>query len=898
MTTPSKRPVRLVGASGSALLLLTGLSAGACLLLWRAGPAEARPQPPAPARGEAAARPRTDQYGDPLPEGALVRFGSVRDRAACADCVLSPDGKTLATSGGTLFELSTGRPVRYLEPTDDSVGVSDVCFSPDGELLAGVGVAYEWKGLGHFYVDREAHLYVWDGGTGRVLRRIPSVVDKTSGKGPRTYCVAFGPTGKEVLLFIRSGELRSFDVSTGKQRWKVDTDGGAWICDTMFAVRSPGGQLLAVPERDTQKAVLLLSTATGACVRRIAVPRLVRGFRFSPDGRTLAVRVDDAHVFLYDVKSGKERISFWLAPAIPGRNYGDQPVPYTDKRYREWLSDVAFSADGRTLFAWTSDGSILRRDAVTGAARPPLVPRSGAPCDGTAGRLLVTPDGRTLVAVGVKGDGIRRWDLTTERVIAAVDGFKYFLRSRLSPDGRRVAIGDDAGRLELCEASGRTLRVLRKAGMPVTGLCWSPDGSLLAVDQTNTTLWETASGRALRVFGTEDESKLPNGGDASVSLLAFSPDGRFLLTCTPLDKWTLRCREVSTGKEAWNREAYGPTAVFSQDGKTVAAFYSDAQPSEGVATLDAGTGAVRAATEFERERVNPHEQFVISPDGDWWAVHPYETWIEIRDRRTGVERKRLQGPKNAYCWVCTPSPDGKWIVSGWDDGSFHIHEVATGRDLFCRKGHRGSVCDVSFNAGQRTALSSSNDGTSLLWDLHQPTAARSAGSASLWNDLASEDGAVIYRAIWELCDNPGPAVALLREKLPPAAPALEKAVQRLVGDLDSDSFRQRERAERELAALGPGIVSRLKQLLAAADSPEVRRRLEKLVSVKAPEPGPEDFRRQRAVQALELAGTPEARTLLAEWAAGLAGAPLTVDSRAALERLRRTDKQTSTPGKP
>src|SRR5205085_7234604 len=65
----------------------------------------------------AGAEPRLDAHGDPLPEGALFRLGTVRFRHAggitCS--ALSPDGKFLATASGTsivIRDVETGRPVQ------------------------------------------------------------------------------------------------------------------------------------------------------------------------------------------------------------------------------------------------------------------------------------------------------------------------------------------------------------------------------------------------------------------------------------------------------------------------------------------------------------------------------------------------------------------------------------------------------------------------------------------------------------------------------------------------------------------------------------------------------------------------------------------------------------------
>jgi hypothetical protein len=77
--------------------------------------------------------------------------------------------------------------------------------------------------------------------------------------------------------------------------------------------------------------------------------------------------------------------------------------------------------------------------------------------------------------------------------------------------------------------------------------------------------------------------------------------------------------------------------------------------------------------------------------------------------------------------------------------------------------------------------------------------------------------------------------------------------------------------------------------LAKSPSVEVRRRVEKILAKlddSAPSGG--RLRALRTIEALELAGTAEARHLLQNLAAGAPEARLTRNAKAALDRLKRT----------
>src|SRR5262249_12461201 len=62
---------------------------------------------------------RTDQYGDPLPDGTLARMGTVQLRhERLATAAFSPDGKMIATVGSNslrLWDARTGKLIREIK---------------------------------------------------------------------------------------------------------------------------------------------------------------------------------------------------------------------------------------------------------------------------------------------------------------------------------------------------------------------------------------------------------------------------------------------------------------------------------------------------------------------------------------------------------------------------------------------------------------------------------------------------------------------------------------------------------------------------------------------------------------------------------------------------------------
>src|SRR5206468_2120363 len=79
---------------------------------------------------------KADQYGDPLPNGAIARLGTSRflHGAFVRSIAYSPDGRWLVSGGDDnmvrLWDAASGKEIRCF--TGHTHWVAAVCFAPDG----------------------------------------------------------------------------------------------------------------------------------------------------------------------------------------------------------------------------------------------------------------------------------------------------------------------------------------------------------------------------------------------------------------------------------------------------------------------------------------------------------------------------------------------------------------------------------------------------------------------------------------------------------------------------------------------------------------------------------------------------------------------------------------------
>ncbi|WP_086785510.1 helix-turn-helix domain-containing protein [Streptomyces caniscabiei] len=431
---------------------------------------------------------------------------SVRSGAWTSARGVCGDGTRLGLTGGRLLALTGGR-VRVWDTTSGREladvahpGALGAVVSTDGSFLATGG-------------GQEIRVWRLPNGGAPVFRHS---MDNESLSG-----LAWD-SSRPLLRYLEGGTVHTLDLTTTLTR--------AWRRSPLAGVRlSPDGRTLATAERVGDRFVFQLrNTGDGRLLRTLPAlsPPLFRTgiptvpgditeplLSFSPDGGMFAygvsVSIGDTapqRLMVWDVAAGHVQTTVDLATA--------SATP-TDA--------IALGPGGRTLLTarLTEDGFYNETWDTSRQRRTALLPGPGG------GHLAVSPDGGLLLTDNriVRAGRSHSLDLVQHDGIGAI---------AFAPDRSGLAAGDGTGRVALWDGDLRhRAGVLRNVFLPpvdpstdsaetTTALAFSPDGSTLAVggDAGTIQLWDTATRQPLG-------PSLPTPGE-SIDTLAFSPDSTML----------------------------------------------------------------------------------------------------------------------------------------------------------------------------------------------------------------------------------------------------------------------------------------------------------------------------------------------------------------------------------
>jgi hypothetical protein len=355
--------------------------------------------------------------------------------------------------------------------------------------------------------------------------------------------------------------------------------------------------------------------------------------------------------------------------------------------------------------------------------------------------------------------------------------------------------------------------------------------------------------------------------------------------------------DAATGQGIFGAIFRKPSSAlaFSPDGR-VLAVGDDSGPVHLLYTPNKMGGAQRKLPFWSGTRAITALAYL--PGGIKVAVADGGKAVRLLDASNGKEEAAFGG--DDAIWALTVSLDGKWVATAGKGGEVRLWGVASGMAERRFEAALGGIKAVTFAPDGKKLATLDEDGRAVVWNLARdekplPRDLKLTEKelATLWDDLASNQGDRAYTALRTLRADPTRSVPFLHECLKPRDAVVdEKKLKQLTADLDADSFETREKATQELEKLGKTAESALRQALAAGPSLEATRRLERLLNALGNQVmTPEQMRDVRAVRVLEQAGTPEAKAVLEALAKESPGWWVTQEARAALERLAQSGKK-------
>jgi WD40 repeat protein len=788
-------------------------------------------------------KPRADRLGDPLPAGAVARLGSGRLRAdGAVQCLaFTPDGKALISGGFsrhlTFWDTATGRELRRLDVAAPQV--YSLQLTADGKTLAlggGDGVVRildadtgrERKALvdpvrrfgGNVYAllspDGKSliasapwgrELVLWDVEGARVRQRYAGF------EGYYNFVpAAFTPDGKRLVIPWKDRKLHVLDAETGKDLRALEGSAlpGPTYSRTQALAVSPDGKRVALPDA-TGRSLLLLDLASGKVAKRVDKPTTggyyyggTRALAFTPNGRfVFELGGSGAAVQVWGVASGK-----LLRHLQAGTGYSSNPI-------------LAVSRDGKRVA--TATGSVIHLWDVPGGKS--LHEAGGHQNPVTRVAFL---RGGKLVSAG--NSHLRAWDVAGMKQVASVElsragyGVQYLGTSR---DGKGVRwLASNRSLYEWKPGAEREPRQLTSPRttpyFPQSAL--SPDGRTMAVldNAGKFFLVDLLKDRKERELSAKLENRF--GGP----VIVFSPDGRRVALGTP-DR-VVRVWDVATGTELRGLRPEGaapgffgtPRLEFSADGRTLLKLESDGS----LRGYEVAGGGERFR--LPRAPVPGYTQhFCWSPDGRLVAQAGGDGVVTIHDALTGKELARRDGKQGGVQCLAF-SADGKELATGGTNTTVLVWEVPTpppaGKGKLDADGAWAGLAEADAGKAFRTvaALAASPDEAVKLIKarLKPPAPADAKKIEKLIADLDNEDFEVRQKATEELAALGTEAEDALRKASTSPSPEVRNRVKRLLGKLSAGGVpvtRLRTvRAVEALERIGtPAVREALKGMLKA-----------------------------------------------------------------------------------
>lgn len=309
----------------------------------------------------------------------------------------------------------------------------------------------------------------------------------------------------------------------------------------------------------------------------------------------------------------------------------------TEIGHKAGVVGLAFNNDGTKLFSSAEDGRVIEWQSNPKNSNW----HSRLLSKGVQGSsFAVSREGNITLAGGLdledefRNDELEPVNCPYFKHIDATKFRQSLNKIALSPDGRRLALADTYGVVEIIDNLHQSIHMQCKLHDCVGAIAFSPDGNMLAA----------ASSSEIRIIDTDTGSKIKSFNvDEEFRSLTFSPNGKYLAAGSVggiLDVW-----DLAAGKQM----------------KPLSGFWFDRDSRVPTSSRDG---------EFT--------SMVFSQDNDWLvAANEYHS-VHVWNLKTGVCLRTLDAPGSKPTCLAF-DPCRKILASGYDDGSICIWSFDAGK---------------------------------------------------------------------------------------------------------------------------------------------------------------------------------------------------------------------------
>jgi WD40 repeat protein len=491
----------------------------------------------------------------------------------------------------------------------------------------------------------------------------PQPSTRLAGHDADVICLAFRPTGKQLLSAGRDGSVRLWDVEKGTVVYTLPHP-----APVMGVAFHPSDGTMATACRDGTVRIwdpdgtnrLILDDHKGS----------VNCVAFTADGKRLISGSLDKTVIVYNPVSGA------IVKRVGGDGIGIAAIALHGNR-------VA-AADGTTVRIWNTDtGALLR-----------TLPPQPAPIL----QLAYAPDGTRLAVVCLKKP-VSFWDEAAPTEASAFLRAGEIVGLAYAPNGKRLATVD-RDTLHLWDAHKDQDCMVYNLTTHHESLALAPTRPLAAVAGMDKLvhLWNWRTGEHQSLVGHEGEVAQVAFASPS-TLVSADKDGSVLIWDVNMAK---KAGAFATAKNLKALDCHGNLVVTGHEDGSVQFW----RAPDG-AKFYQGPGHKGAVYDL-----------AFSPDGSRLASAGLDGAVIVCDARTGAEQRRWHDP--ARTPLCLSfSSDGRYLAAGDKQYSARVWDLQTGKLLFLLEGHEGEVGAVAFSHSNKRLASggSIGDASIKLWDL-------------------------------------------------------------------------------------------------------------------------------------------------------------------------------------